>query len=188
MMCTRHILTCGVRRTFIPVVQISFASHVLIVLLGSCLPDVSCIRRHASRSFPLTSHHTYCTYVALRMISKNGPLDYEIDSEALMQVLVARRRGKPKYKISISRNIFSEIVKNEFTVDALNAFINHPNNQDGVEVIHRRNNIGRTPLMFAASAGNFEVVKALLGMGCKLTAKDKHERTCLVSFHTSYIV
>lgn len=113
------------------------------------------------------------------MISKNGPLDYEIDEEVLMQVLQARRSNKPKYKISISRNIFQEIMKNDYSVDDLNAFINHPNNQDGNEVIHRRNNVGRTPLMFAASCGNNNIVKALLSMGVDISAVDKHGRTAL---------
>ena len=107
------------------------------------------------------------------MISKNGPLDYEIDNEVLMQVLRARRSNKPKYKISISRNIFQEIMKNDYSVDDLNAFINHPNNQDGNQVIHRRNNVGRTPLMFAASCGNNNIVKALLSMGVDISAVDK---------------
>ena len=112
-------------------------------------------------------------------VSKNGPLDYEIDNEVLMQVLRARRSNKPKYKISISRNIFQEIMKNGYSVEDLNAFINHPNNQDGNEVIHRRNNVGRTPLMFAASCGNNKIVKALLSMGVDISAVDKHGRTAL---------
>ena len=69
-------------------------------------------------------------------------MDYEIDAEQLMQILIARRSNKPKYKISISRNIFQDIMKEAFTVNDLHAFINHPNNQDGKEVIHRRNNVG----------------------------------------------
>lgn len=113
------------------------------------------------------------------MISKNGPLDYEIDAEVLMQVLQARRSNKPKYKISISRNIFQEIMKKNYSVDDLNAFIDHPNNQDGDQVIHRRNNVGRTPLMFAASCGNNKIVKALLSMGVDISAVDKHGRTAL---------
>ncbi len=106
-------------------------------------------------------------------------MDYEIDAEQLMQILIARRSNKPKYKISISRNIFQDIMKETFTVNDLHAFINHPNNQDGKEVIHRRNNVGRTPLMFAASSGNVDVVKALLALGCEFLAKDSHGRTCL---------
>ena len=39
------------------------------------------------------------------MMSKNNLLDYEIDREAFMQILIARRRGKPKYKISISTHV-----------------------------------------------------------------------------------
>ena len=106
-------------------------------------------------------------------------MDYDIDPEQLMQILIARRSNKPKYKISISRNIFQDIMKETFTVNDLHAFINHPNNQDGKEVIHRRNNVGRTPLMFAASSGNVDVVKALLALGCEFLAKDSHGRTCL---------
>jgi ankyrin repeat protein len=106
-------------------------------------------------------------------------MDYEIDAEELMEILIARRRNKPKYKISISRNIFQNIMKETFTVNDLHLFINHPNNQDGKEVIHRRNNVGRTPLMFAASSGNVDVVKALLALGCEFLAKDSHGRTCL---------
>ena len=70
-------------------------------------------------------------------------------------------------------------MKETFTVNDLHLFINHPNNQDGKEVIHRRNNVGRTPLMFAASSGNVDVVKALLALGCEFLAKDSHGRTCL---------
>ena len=55
-------------------------------------------------------------------------MDYEIDPEQLMQILIARRRNKPKYKISISRNIFQDIMKETFTVNDLHAFINHPKN------------------------------------------------------------
>eukprot|EP00945_MAST-04E_sp_MAST-4E-sp1_P006523 g6523.t1 len=108
-----------------------------------------------------------------------GPFDMTVDPEALMKSLIERRAGKGKYRQSISKSLFDLLPKMK-DVQEFHNFLLNPLNRDGMDVIHRQNRNGVTPLMLAASYGQLEIMESLLEKGAKITDRDNAGRTTLM--------
>jgi ankyrin repeat protein len=108
------------------------------------------------------------------------PFDMTINPQTLQKSLIARRRGKPKYSQSCSKQIFDEIAKEGSTAASIDKFLLDPLNHDGPDVLLRRNRNGITPLIMASSYGKLDIMQMLLEIGADINDKDKHGRTPLI--------
>ena len=107
-----------------------------------------------------------------------GPFDMTVDPEALMKSLIERRAGKGKYRQSISKSLFDLLPKMK-DVQEFHNFLLNPLNRDGMDVIHRQNRNGVTPLMLSSSGDHPKVVERLLAANADPSLADKNGRTAL---------